>query len=151
MRAVTSVLTAALLLGPAAVVGQQAAVPAAEVTAVVERFHSALKAGDSAAVLALLTPDAVILEAGGVETRDEYRSHHLPGDIAFAQATTSDPGTPTVTVRGDVAWVSSVGRTYGTYRGRDLDLTGAELMVLTRTADGWKIAAVHWSSRARAR
>lgn len=152
MRALTSVLTAALLLGPAAAVGQQAPPsPAAEVAAVVERFHAALKAGDSAAVLALLAPDAVILEAGGVETREEYRSHHLPGDIAFAQATTSDPGTPTVMVRGDVAWVSSVGRTYGTYRGRDLDLTGAELMVLTRTPDGWKVAAVHWSSRARAR
>jgi hypothetical protein len=26
---------------------------------------------------------------------------------------------------------------------------GAELMVLTRMMDGWKISAIHWSSRTR--
>ena len=57
-----------------------------DVAATVDRFHAALSAGDSTGALALLADDAVILESGGVETRDEYRSHHLPADIAFAQA-----------------------------------------------------------------
>lgn len=119
--------------------------------AAVERFHAALAAGDSAAALGLLAPDALILESGAIETREEYRSGHLAADIEFARATTHESGAPSVTERGDVAWVSSVGRTTGTFRGRDVDANGAELMVLVRTSEGWRIAAVHWSSRSRTR
>lgn len=120
-----------------------------DVVAVVNRYHAALAAGDSAAALALLADDAVILESGGVETRDEYRSHHLPGDIGFARAVQSQRGPVLVRVRGDVAWASSTSVTQGTYNGRAVNSTGAELMVLVRTASGWKISAIHWSSRAR--
>lgn len=119
--------------------------------ATVQRFHAALAAGDSAAALSLLASDAVILETGEIETREEYRAHHLPADIEFAKATTHEPGTPTVTVRENVAWVSSVGRITGTFRSRALDVSSAELVVLTRTHEGWRIAAVHWSSRSRTR
>ena len=38
-------------------------------------------------------------------------------------------------------------RTTGTYRERAINSAGAELMVLSRTADGWNIRAIHWSSR----
>src|SRR5690554_4470122 len=61
----------------------------AEVAAAVERYHAALASGDSAAAVSLLAPDAVILESGGFETREEYISHHLPSDIAFARAVQS--------------------------------------------------------------
>ncbi|MBI1967057.1 MAG: nuclear transport factor 2 family protein [Gemmatimonadetes bacterium] len=144
---IVSALSAALVAIPPLVWRQDTA---AEVAVTVERFHRALQAGDSSAALELLTPDAVILEGGGGETVAEYRAHHLPSDIAFAQATTREPGTPSVSVRGDVAWVASVGRVHGEYRGRTLDLNSAELMVLTRTESGWRISAVHWSSRSRA-
>ena len=143
-------LAAALTLGLTAAAPPRQD-PAAAVAAAVERFHAALKSGDSLAALALLAPDAVILEGGDIETREEYRTHHLPADIEFARATTSEPGTPSIVVRGDVAWVSSVGRISGTFRGRALDLNSAELMVLVHLADGWKISAVHWSSRSRTR
>jgi hypothetical protein len=33
--------------------------------------------------------------------------------------------------------------------GRAINSSGAELMVLVRTSSGWKISAIHWSSRAR--
>lgn len=121
----------------------------ADVVATVERFHAALAAGDSAAALALLPPDVIILESGGVETREEYRSHHLPGDIAFARAVKSERGAMRVTVHGDVAWASSTSVTQGEYRGRQINSAGAELVVLTRTPQGWRISALHWSSRAR--
>jgi ketosteroid isomerase-like protein len=52
-------------------------------------------------------------------------------------------------VRGDVAWVVGTSTTRGEYRGRPVDSAGAELMVLTRTPQGWRIAAIHWSSRRR--
>ncbi|MEJ7810241.1 MAG: DUF4198 domain-containing protein [Gemmatimonadaceae bacterium] len=121
----------------------------ADVTAVVARYHAALAAGDSAAALALLAPDAVVLESGGVETRDEYRSHHLPADIGFARAVPSTRGALRVVVRGDVAWATSTSTTQGQYQGRAINSAGAELMVLAREAAGWRIRAIHWSSRTR--
>lgn len=121
-----------------------------DVRAVVEQFHAALARGDSTTALALLADDAVILESGGVESRNEYRAHHLPADIAFAMAVPSRPGAREVVVAGDAAWVTSTSVTTGTFEGRAINSVGAELMVLTRTAAGWKIRAIHWSSRRRA-
>ena len=121
----------------------------AAVVATVERFHAALAAGDSTAALALLAPDVIILESGGVETRDEYRAHHLPGDIAFARAVKSERGPMRVAVRGDVAWASGTSTTQGEFRGRPINSAGAELVVLTRAPEGWRISALHWSSRTR--
>jgi len=115
--------------------------------AAVEAYHHALQAGDSAAVRDLLADDVVVLESGGMESRAEYLSHHLPGDMAFAAAVTREPGDHQVTVQGDVAWVTSMSRTTGTYRDRAIDSRGAELMVLTRQEGRWRIRAIHWSSR----
>ncbi len=129
--------------------GGQASRDSASARAAVERFHAALAAGDSASALALLAPDVIILESGGVETRDEYRSHHLPGDMAFARAVKGERKVTRVVVRGDVAWVSGTSVTQGEYRGRQINSAGAELVVLTRSPEGWRIAAIHWSSRAR--
>jgi ketosteroid isomerase-like protein len=125
-----------------------AATDSAEVAAVVHRFHAALEAADSLAALALLTEDATILENGGAETKEEYRSHHLPGDIAFARAVRRDAAPVRVVVRGDVAWTSSISTARGSYGGREVNSRGAELMVLVRTPAGWRISAIHWSSRA---
>jgi ketosteroid isomerase-like protein len=130
-------------------VGGRVAEDSVEVANTVDRFHRALGTGDTATAMELLVPDAVILESGGVETHAEYRSHHLPGDVAFARAvprTRSDIG---VRVQGDVAWATSTSTVQGEFRGRAINSQGAELMVLRRTADGWKIAAIHWSSRSR--
>jgi ketosteroid isomerase-like protein len=121
----------------------------AAVASVVERYHRALESADSAGALAFLASDAVILESGGIETREEYRSHHLPADIAFAQAVKGVRSPIRVVVRGDVAWATSTSTTQGDFRGRPVNSAGAELMVLTRTIDGWKINAIHWSSRSR--
>ena len=121
----------------------------ADVAAAVHAYDRALREGDSTAALALLAPDAVILESGGIETREEYRSHHLPGDIAYARAVPSESGPVHVRVRGDVAWAWSTSSSQGEYRGRQINSAGAELMVLVRTPTGWKISAIHWSSRAR--
>jgi ketosteroid isomerase-like protein len=120
-----------------------------EAAATVARFHQALAAGDSAAVLALLAPDAVILESGGVEDVAEYRGHHLPADIEFARAVQGTRTPVQVRVRGDVAWVAATSVAQGQFRGRAVDSAGAELMVLARTPDGWRITAIHWSSRTR--
>ena len=117
-----------------------------------DRFHTALAAGDRAAVEALLLPDAVVLEGGKTESRTEYFGHHFGSDAAFLAAVEREPLTRETEVAGDAAWVASTSRLHGTYDGRDLDLDSAELLVLRRDAsapDGWRVAAVHWSSRSR--
>ena len=118
----------------------------AAVAAVVGTYNEALAKGDSVAALALLAEDAVILESGGVETRAEYRAHHLPADMRFAKAVPSQRGPVHVRVHGDVAWTTTVSTTQGEMNGRAINSTSAELMVLVRTPAGWKITAIHWSS-----
>jgi ketosteroid isomerase-like protein len=120
-----------------------------DVTKVVTDFHKALVNADSASVLALLAQDAVILESGGMETRAEYLSHHLPGDIAFAKAVASTDGPIHVNVAGSTAWTAGTSTTQGTFNGRAINSTGAESMVLTKESAGWKIRSIHWSSRNR--
>lgn len=119
------------------------------VAGVIDRYHRALAEGDSAGALELLTPDATILESGGVETREEYRAHHLSSDIQFARAVPSTRSPVQVTVYGNVAWAASTSVTQGTFGDRAINSSGAELMVLSRDTEGWKIRAIHWSSRAR--
>lgn len=120
-----------------------------DVVAVIQRFDSLMAAGDSAGLLALLADDVVVLESGGMETRAEFRSHHLPADIQFARAVKARQGPITVRVQGDVAWASSTTIVEGELRGRAINSISAELMVLSREAGGWNIRAIHWSSRSR--
>ena len=120
-----------------------------EVARVVQAYHTAELAGDSTAMLALLDDDAVILEAGGIETRADFRAHHLAADIAYIRAVQVERSPIRVRTRGDAAWATSTSTAQGTVNGRAVNSAGAELMVLTRTPAGWKITAIHWSSRTR--
>lgn len=121
----------------------------AAVAEVVERYHGALAAGDTAAAMSLLADGAIILESGGMESREEYRSHHLPSDMDFAAAVPRTRGPLQVRINGNTAWVASTSVTEGTFRDRAINAQGAELMVLSRTDAGWLIEAIHWSSRNR--
>ena len=121
----------------------------ADVVAAVARFHSALAGGDSTTALALLADDVAILESGGAETKAGYRSGHLKADIEYAAGLPSVHSVTGVRVRGDAAWVTSTSTTQGTYKERQVNSVGAELMVLSREGGAWRIRAVHWSSRAR--
>ena len=136
-----------MLGGTASLLPAQEVSDSAAVVRTVERYHQALAAGDSAAALSLLAPSAVILESGGRESLQEYRSHHLPADIGFARAVKSTRAPVLVTIRDSVAWTATTSVTRGTYRGKPVHSAGAELMILTRSASGWVINAVHWSSR----
>src|SRR5262245_30886435 len=120
-----------------------------EVAATLSRFHAALAAGDSATVLTLLSPDLQVLESGGIESLGDYRAHHLAADIEFARTVPSTRKLVRLTVQGDVAWVVSESTTQGQSAGRTINSVGAELAVLRRGTTGWRIVAIHWSSRNR--
>lgn len=121
----------------------------AEVLSTANQFTAAIAAEDRSALESILSPDALILESGGIETREEYFGHHFGADAEFLAAMTREPLGRTIHIVGDVAWVASITRLQGTFRERDLDLDSAELLVLRRTPEGWRIAAVHWSSSSR--
>ena len=134
--------------------GGEVALPAhyasdsAEVVATVHAFHAAIARGDSAAALSMLAPDLTVLESGVVERFADYREHHLPEDIAFARAVPSVTGPLRVTLSGQTAWVVATSTTKGSFNGRVINSSGAELMVLTKgTSTKWLIRAIHWSSR----
>lgn len=138
-----------VLFAAASVGAQSRATDSTAVVATIRAFHDALGRGDSAAVLRLLAPDAVILESGNRENREEYRAHHLPADIQFAQAVPSERSAVQVTVLQGVAWGSSTSVTQGNFRDRAINSVGAELMVLSRAGASWVIRAIHWSSSSR--
>ena len=122
---------------------------AAGAATAVDAFHAALKAGDTAATLALLAPEVMIFEEGGAErSRDEYAAHHLGSDGAFAAASEATVARRSGWADGDVAWITSEGRTTGQFNGRAVDRLTTETMVLKRHGDGWRIHHIHWSSRA---
>jgi ketosteroid isomerase-like protein len=135
----------------AAPVGAVAA-SARPAAAVVDAFHAALRSGNTNAALSHLAENALIYEAGGVERgRQEYASHHLGADSAFAQAV---PGTVTRRAGeavGRIAWIATEGRTTGTFKGKAVDRVTAETMVLRRQGNAWKIVHIHWSSAAGAK
>lgn len=128
---------------------QGVAADSAMVAGTITRFHDALAAGDSTTALSLLADGVIILESGGKESKAQYRSGHLRSDIAFARAVKAQRGAPSVRVEGNTAWAASTSTTQGEYNGRAVDSSGAELMVLVRTPEGWRITAIHWSSRQR--
>ncbi len=109
-----------------------------DASATADRFHAILASGDRAAMEALLAPDAVVLEGGNHESRAEYLSHHFARDAEFLAGTTPESLYRRTTVAGDAAWVAS------TQRIGDSEM--AELIVMKQTPDGWRVAAVHWSS-----
>jgi ketosteroid isomerase-like protein len=152
-RRVAMLLLAALALSAGPLTAQSgtagSASDSSDVAALVRRFDALMAAGDSTGLLALLADDAVILESGGLETRAEFRSHHLPADIAFARAVKGQQGPILVRVQGDVAWASSTTAVEGELRGRAINSVSAELMVFSRESGSWKIRAIHWSSRNR--
>lgn len=142
---IAAVALIGLAAGPRLVSGQAA--DKAAVLATVRAFHDALARGDAVVALQMLAADVQVLESGGLETREQYRSQHLPGDMAYAKAMPSVRAEESVVISGDVAWVVGTSRTTGTYRERAINSAGAELMVLSRGAEGWRIRAIHWSSR----
>ena len=130
----------------------EAVAPSARPAVVVDAFHAALGRGDTKTALSYLAENALIYEAGGVERgRQEYASHHLGADAAFAQAVPGKVTRRAGEAVGAVAWIATEGRTSGTYKGKAFDRITTETMVLRRIGGGWKIAHIHWSSAAGAK
>jgi ketosteroid isomerase-like protein len=150
IRALRATLALGALVVGAAVAESAPATAEAEVA--IDAFHAALAAGDRDGALARLDPAVVIFEAGGAElSRDEYASHHLAGDMEFLAATTTERVDRRSGASGELVWVLTRSNTTGTFRGEDVSSRGTETALLARSANGWRIVHLHWSSRATKR
>jgi ketosteroid isomerase-like protein len=115
---------------------------------VVDNFGKALAAVDFKTVEKLLDPDVIILESGGAErSREEYMGHHAIADALFL-------GNANVTLQhriaradGNTAWVASESEIKASEDGKPMTLLSTETMILHKSADGWRIVHIHWSSR----
>ena len=144
--AITLLASASLILIAGISRGEPAAADAAAITSAAEDFHKALAAGKPDQVMALLAPDALIIEGGTVQTHDEYQHEHLAEDIAYARAVPSTQRSIVVRQEGNVAWVTSTFSVTGSFEDKPVDSLAAETMVLTKTPAGWRIRTIHWSS-----
>jgi len=125
--------------------------PAADrdvIAGAVNAFHDALARGDEGAAVGLLAPDVQVLEEGVRQSRDEYLREHLGADIAFAKTVPGKRTEMIVRQEGAIAWTTATSESKGAFMGREIDSAGTELMVLSRTSEGWRIRAIHWSSHA---
>jgi hypothetical protein len=121
----------------------------AAIVRVSSRFHEILSTGDTAGINRLLAADLKVIEGGAVENRQEYLSHHLAAVIEFAKAVKEERTSFSHKCDGTVAWLVSTSNSTGRFHDRDINSEGAELMLLSRTSEGWKIRAIHWSSARR--
>jgi hypothetical protein len=112
-------------------------------------FHRILSSGNATGMGLLLAPDLKVIEGGTVENRQQYLSGHLSEDLAFAKSVKEERGPFSYTCEGNVVWLVSTSTSTGTFSGREINSTGAELMILSRVGKGWLIRAIHWSSERR--
>src|SRR5687768_9181507 len=115
----------------------------AAVTAVLDKFYGAMKTGDTVTAMSVIAPDALFVESGKLETREEYEKNHLPADIAFEKQVAGQRGPLRITIQGDTAWVIAVTVFEGTFDGSPVNFESAQLAVLTRETGDWRIRSIH--------
>jgi ketosteroid isomerase-like protein len=115
---------------------------------VVDAFHAALRAKNTAAALSLLDRGLVVFEFGTVDpTVEAYAFQHLPFDMDVAAATQWKLETRRVGGEGNERWVLSTYRVTGKQRdGSPIDLTTLETVILRRSGDLFRIVHFHWST-----
>ncbi len=116
---------------------------------VVDAFSTAIKAARIDSAKALLDPKVLVLESGGSErSRDQYLEEHAVADAAYMQGATQDLRYRKARVAGELAWVGTESILTSQKNGKPSLNMSTETMILRKTADGWKIVHIHWSSRA---
>ncbi len=150
MRSATVSLLLWCVIAPITAASAQASrTDSAGAVAAVAQFHAALKDADSVRAVSLLAEDVMILESGAIQTRSDYLGHHLGADMKGSAGSKAERSVVRVSLAVGSAIVVSRSITPPTGAEGNTGSEMAELMVLSKTANGWQIRAVHWSSRKR--
>ena len=150
----TSLFLSTLVAGPA--FAQSTPTPAAstqsaenEATGVVDAFLAALSNGQLEAARQSMTPGAVVIANGTVlGTRDGYIDGAAKADaVAMKSVRSRELVHSDVLVGAQHGWVVNEKRMIGEGAGQLRAMVVTETFLLTKTASGWKIRGIHWSSR----
>jgi ketosteroid isomerase-like protein len=113
---------------------------------VVIEFHNALRSSKKDEVFKLLEKSVLIYEGGGVErSAKEYSSHHLLTDMAFMSKMEVELIEHQVKIYNNIAISSSRSIIKGKYKGKAIEKTNMETIVLRKSNGKWKIINIHWS------
>ena len=111
-------------------------------------FYSALASGDKSKATELLAPNVTIYESGYVErSRAEYTGHHMQGDMDFAKMANSTVLQHTERAEGNFSVIWQETETKATIKGKAVRILGTQTALLEKSAEGWRIVHIHWSSR----
>lgn len=113
---------------------------------VLDAFHHALEEGNGEGALRWLADDAVILEGGVAQSKEEYADHHLGSDMAFLAETQSRRLSRESRSGDGVVIVITRTELKGVFRDREIDLVSSETAVLKWVGEDWKIQHLHWSN-----
>ena len=148
----TSLFLSTIVGAPAFAQSTQAA-PAqsaqADAARVVDDFLAALSDGRLEAARQSMTPDAVVIANGSVlGTRDGYIDGAAKGDaLAMRSVRSRELVHRDARIGAQYGWVVSEKRMLGEGAGQLRAMVVVETVLLAKTASGWKISGIHWSSR----
>ena len=127
---------------------QAARNPAAEAAVqAVDAFMAAMAGGQFETARQLMTPDAMVMANGVVlGPRDAYIDGAAKQIAAALQNSKRELLHRKVDAGPNVAWVLSEKLVKPSKQGVPAEVL-TETMLLARTAQGWKVAHVHWSTR----
>jgi hypothetical protein len=117
---------------------------------VVDDFMTALANGQLEAARQAMTSNAVVIANGTVlGTRDGYIDGAAKADAAAMKSVRSrELVNRDAQVGAQLGWIVSEKRMVGEGAGQLRAMVLTETFLLTKTASGWKISGIHWSSRA---
>ena len=96
----------------------------------------------------LLDPGVPVLESGGSERdRAHYLAEHAQADANYMKDARQQLRYRQARIVGDMAWVGTESITTHDKDGKPSSSLSTETMLLKKTAQGWKIVHIHWSSR----
>lgn len=114
---------------------------------IVNQFHKALGAKKQELAKNLLAENVLIYEGGRVErSASEYAHHHMLADMEYISSVDVETLEHQVKVFGDLAVSSSRTKTKGVFKGKKINRSGMETMVLRKIQGKWKITHIHWSN-----
>jgi len=151
----TSLFLSTLVASPAFAQSTPAAAASAtqsaenEATRAVDAFMTALYNGQLEAARQSMTPDAVVIANGTVlGTRDGYIDGPARGDaLAMKSVRSRELVHSDAQVGAQHGWIVNEKRMIGEGAGQLRAMMLVETFLLTKTASGWKISGIHWSSR----
>ncbi|MCK0071105.1 DUF2231 domain-containing protein [Kordiimonas laminariae] len=111
-------------------------------------FFNALQAGDVSTVSRVLADDVVIIEGEHAQlSKASYMNGHMKSDMAFLPNLKHEILSRETGIMENIAWVTTFSRLTGSYKGKEIDRTSREFLVLQKVQGNWYITLIQWADK----